>query len=185
MTRHWQLVVLCSALLASTARLSLAESDLPVLKGDLSRDEIESAVPSWVEAEVLASPDAQAARDLELALRGAEVTIYLGTWCGDSRREMGRLWRAMDEGGLVDPPQVRYIGVDRRKRKPKAMLKGVGLLYVPTIVVRRDGLEVGRIVETSPLGVERDLLSLLTGENEGLITTRTDLLDRRRGEDGR
>ena len=50
-----------------------------------------------------------------------------------------------------------------------------GVQYLPTFIVRRDGHEVGRIVETAPNGIEHDLLALLTGKAHGVLTTRQDL----------
>ncbi len=149
--------------------------DAPELVGPLTREEIEAAVPDWVEAEILADPDREAALALGSARPGAEVTVFLGTWCSDSRRELSRFWRALDEVGGLAPFSLRYVGVDRDKAEPAALLEGIGLLYVPTFIVRRDGLELGRIVEESPNGVERDLLALLGGEAEGLISAREDL----------
>jgi hypothetical protein len=109
---------------------------------------------------------------------GAEVTIFLGTWCGDSRREVPRFWKAVDiagSGGTDLPFAIHYIGVDRKKKEPSAPVTNNNILFVPTFIVSREGREVGRVVEQSPNGIEKDLLALLTGKAQGLITTRTDL----------
>jgi hypothetical protein len=104
---------------------------------------------------------------------GAEVDVFLGTWCGDSRRVVSRLFVALER---IDPPfSIRFIAVDRDKRDPEGRSEGRDIRYVPTIIVRRDGLEVGRIVESAPHGVEVDLLMLLRGEAEGTLSLRTDL----------
>jgi septum formation inhibitor-activating ATPase MinD len=66
--------------------------------------------------------------------------------------------------------------VDRNKAQPEEWLQGVELEYVPTIVVRRDGQELGRIVEESPAGIEQDLLALLLGESSGVVTANPELL---------
>ena len=66
--------------------------------------------------------------------------------------------------------------MDRQKKEPSAPVTNNNILYVPTFIVYREGREVGRIVEESPHGIEKDLLALLTGEAKGLITTRGDLL---------
>lgn len=55
------------------------------------------------------------------------------------------------------------------------MTAGRDLRFVPTFIVERDGHEVGRIVEVSPNGIERDLLDLLSGARSGVISARTDL----------
>ena len=146
-----------------------------VLVGAVTRDGIEKAVPRWVEAEVAAQPDAETARALATVEPGAEVTVFLGTWCGDSRREVPRLWKALDEAGAAVPFAVRYVGVDRAKKEPADAVAANGVRYLPTFIVRRGGGEVGRIVESAPDGIEKDLLALLTGKARGVLTLRDDL----------
>ena len=154
-----------------------SEEEGPVLLGPLKREEIEAAAPDWVEAEIEAQPDLDAAMLLESSLGGAEVVVFLGAWCSDSRRELPRLWRALDDIGTDHPDQIRYIGVDRDKQEPSELLDGQDVLYVPTFIVRRDGHEVGRIVEVSPSGIEIDLAALLSGTRQGLVTAKQELLD--------
>jgi thiol-disulfide isomerase/thioredoxin len=157
---------------ASAATLAApAES---VLIGATTREKVEAS-PEWVQAEVDAKPDAEAAAALAAVEPGAEVTVYLGTWCGDSRREVPRFWKAVDAGGGSVPFPVHYVGVDHAKKEPADLLKQDDVRYLPTIIVRRGGKEVGRIVETSPHSVEQDLLALLTGKASGILSTRQDL----------
>ncbi len=158
LTGHW-----CGTGLA-------AAEDEPILLGLLAREEVEAAMPDWVLAEVEATPDIDTAGVMAAALSGTEVTVYFGTWCSDSGRELSRLWRALDEVGVLNPAEIRYIGVDREMAEPVAYVTGQDLKLVPTFVVSRGGEEVGRIVESSPNGIERDLLALLHGDKTGLIT---------------
>ena len=146
-----------------------------VVLGPTTREQIEAAAPDWVSAEVDAQPNVEAARGLAAVPAGAEVTVFLGTWCSDSRREVPRLWKALAEAGLDVPFAVHYVGVDRGKKEPAAALAESDVRYLPTFIVRRDGRETGRIVESSPNGVERDLLNLLTGKEKGVLTTRGDM----------
>jgi thiol-disulfide isomerase/thioredoxin len=142
---------------------------LSVLTSALPAPAAEEAAP------VPVGPVAGAARALASVDPGAEVTVFLGTWCEDSRREVPRLWRALDEAGGTVPFEVRYVGVDREKKQPAELVTGSDVHYVPTFIVSRGGREVGRIVESSPRGIERDLLALLKGEEKGLVTDREDL----------
>jgi thiol-disulfide isomerase/thioredoxin len=155
-----------------------AKPEKPVLLGPITREQVEAAVPDWVQAEVESAPDPAAVKALAGVPPGAEVTVYMGSWCGDSRREVSRLWRALDEAGGSLPYKISYIGVDHDKKEPAALVAGSGLRYVPTLIVKRDGREVGRIVESAPHGVEQDLLALLGGSAHGLLTTRNDLQER-------
>jgi hypothetical protein len=155
-----------------------AAPDPQILVGPVTREQVEAAVPAWVQAGVEASPDLAAVRALAGVAPGAEVTVLLGTWCSDSRREISRLWKAFDAIGAASaggagsglPFTLTYVGVDEAKREPAAAVATAGLKFVPTLIVRRDGREVGRIVESSPHGVEVDLLALLGGKAAGLLT---------------
>jgi hypothetical protein len=165
----------CLALVPPVRAAAEDEPEPPSLLGPVSREQIEEAEPSWVAAQVGASPDVEAARALAGVEPGAEVTIYLGTWCSDSRREVPRFWRALDEAGGSVPFAIDYIAVDRAAKRPPELESEVGLRFVPTFIVRRGGEEVGRVVETSPDGIEKDLLALLSGTASGVISARDDL----------
>lgn len=146
-----------------------------VLVGPATREQIEESSPDWVQAEVESHPDAEAAKALTAVEPGAEVTVFLGTWCGDSRREVPRLWRAIDEAGGAVPFKISYVAVDRQKKEPAGAVGESDIHYVPTFIVHRDGREVGRIVEEAPHGIEHDLADLLTGKAHGVIATRQDV----------
>jgi hypothetical protein len=144
--------------------------------GLTTRGEIEERLDAWREAAASASPWEEVARELASVPPGAEIDVYLGTWCGDSRREVPRLFRALELVPEPWPFTIRWIGVDRAKRAP-GLTEDAALRYVPTFVVRRDGVEVGRVVESAPRGIERELVDLLRGTTRGVISGRTDLSD--------
>lgn len=153
-----------------------AEEEPPAsIVGPTTREAVEAAEPSWVGATVEAEIDVDDATALATVEPGAEVTIFLGTWCDDSRREVPRLWRALDQVGGLVPFEIEYVAVDREKREPAARVEAAGVRYVPTFIVRRGGEEVGRVVEISPNGIETDLLALLSGEASGVLTASEEL----------
>lgn len=147
-----------------------------VLLGPLTRDLIEAERPDWIQQQIESEPDPAAAAEMAALLHDAELRIYLGTWCSDSKRELSRFWRALDDVADPDIAGLSYIGVDRSKTAPAEHVEGVELRFVPTFVVRRDGIELGRVVEEAPSGIENDLLALLSGTRSGLISARSDLL---------
>lgn len=180
--KHAVLTVLLAAsslACASAATQEPGKREEGVLVGDITREQIEESVPDWAQAEAESTPDPEACRGLAAVEPGADVTVFLGTWCGDSRREVPRLWKALDLAGPAVPFEIHYIGLDRDKREPAGRPAGDDVRYVPTFIVRRNGQEIGRIVEHSPSGVEKDLLALLTGQARGLISSRTDLTNPR------
>ncbi|HVR98887.1 MAG TPA: thioredoxin family protein [Thermoanaerobaculia bacterium] len=176
--RSWLAVLVLAAACTANGQAvqeekATANEEKGVLVGAVTREQVEAAAPEWVQAEVESQPGAEAARALTGVEPGAEVTVFLGTWCGDSRRELSRLWRALDQIGTAGgtlPFQIRYIAVDREKKQPADLVAENDIHYVPTLIVRRGGRELGRIVETSPNGVEQDLLALLTGKTQGTVS---------------
>jgi hypothetical protein len=160
---------------AGSSVITAPAAEEPVLLGPVTKEEIEEAMPEWSFALVEAEPDLSAATDLGAVPPGAEVTVFFGSWCSDSRRELTRLWRALDMIADDRTFELRYVGVDRDKRGPSEWVAGQDILFVPTLIVEREGREVGRIIEESPRGIEKDLLALLEGDAEGWISVREEL----------
>jgi thiol-disulfide isomerase/thioredoxin len=98
-------------------------------------------------------------------LKRHEILLFLGTWCGDSKREVPRLLKIL-EAANFPKEQLRIIAVDRRKENYKKGLngeeKGWDIKRVPTLIVLEDGKEVNRIVERPIDSLEEDLLAILT-----------------------
>ncbi len=172
---HVLSAVLLLAGLAPPAAADEEPKEPPSLLGPVTREQIEAAEPEWVAAGVEVELDAEATQALAVVDPGAEVDVYLGTWCSDSERELARFWRALDENFGVVPFEVEYIAVDRSDKRPPELERDLDLRYVPTFIVRREGQEVGRMVEVSPNGIERDLLGLLDGTATGVVSARDDL----------
>lgn len=139
--------------------------------GTVTRAELES-LPKWRSARADAHADLDASRALLKVPPGAKVRVFLGTWCSDSRRELARLFDALDRAGGPPPFALEYLAVDRGLSAPGGITDGADLHYVPTFIVMRDGKEVGRIIESAPNGIEHDLATLLRGERSGVITGR-------------
>lgn len=99
-------------------------------------------------------------------LDGIEIQIFMGTWCGDSRREVPRFYKVMDELG-VGEDQISLINLNRgaEKTKQSPTHEEVGKLIhrVPTFIVMKEGKEIGRIVETPVTSFEIDLAQILHG----------------------
>jgi tetratricopeptide (TPR) repeat protein len=97
---------------------------------------------------------------------GTTYTVYFGTWCGDSRREVPRLLKLFDAMGVPED-RVRLVALDRTpealKQSPTGEERGREIYRVPTLIVERGGREISRLVEHPVLSLERDLLSILSG----------------------
>jgi thiol-disulfide isomerase/thioredoxin len=93
---------------------------------------------------------------------GAEVFVFLGTWCSDSKRDVPRFLRIADEIGMNEGRYTLY-SLDRKKESPEGLEKNYQIERVPTFIFLRNGKEIGRIVELPKTTLEGDMLSILAG----------------------
>jgi len=98
-------------------------------------------------------------------LKRHEVVLFLGTWCGDSKREVPRMLKIL-EAANFPKKQLKIVALDRRKDNYKKGLNGEEegwqIKRVPTLILVKDGKEVNRIVERPIDTLEEDLLAILT-----------------------
>jgi len=87
-----------------------------------------------------------------------EVEIYMGTWCWDSKIWVPRFIKIWDMMGL-EREKLHFIALydiaNRYKKGPNGEEKGKKIYRIPTFIFKRDGKEIGRIVETP----QNDLLT--------------------------
>ena len=89
-----------------------------------------------------------------------EFTVVLGTWCGDSKEQVPRFYKILKETGYNNK-RVKSIGVDRNKSAVLVDIKELSILRVPTFIIYKNGIEIGRIIETPEKQLERDLWTLI------------------------
>ena len=90
----------------------------------------------------------------------------MGTWCGDSKREVPKFYKLLDEAQFpLD--RLTMVGVSREranyKQSPGGEEEGLHIARVPTFIFYKDGEEINRFVETPVQSLEEDVLQLLKG----------------------
>lgn len=106
-------------------------------------------------------PDRKVLDKLKKHATEVEVKVIGGNWCSDTRREVPRLCKVLYFMG-VSADKYSYFRVDKSKKPVDndfAASRSIG--SVPDIVVYKNGVEVGRIIETPRESLEKDLLALL------------------------
>jgi len=91
---------------------------------------------------------------------GVHVLVFLGTWCGDSKREVPRFLKLVDAAG-ISMDRITLHALDRKKTSPDGMEAGYGIERVPTFIFLKKEAEIGRIVETPRTTLEGDILTIL------------------------
>ncbi|PHQ28040.1 thioredoxin family protein [Leeuwenhoekiella nanhaiensis] len=100
--------------------------------------------------------------ELKPLLKDVDITLFMGTWCGDSKRETPRIYKILDAAGKTQ--DIELITVDRSKTTPQGLEEGKDIKRVPTLILSKDGKELGRIVEYPIESLEADMLKILKGE---------------------
>ena len=59
---------------------------------------------------------------------------------------------------------VELIAINRSKEVPSLFGSGLNIHHVPTFILMRGDRELGRIIETPVVSLERDMLTILRGE---------------------
>ena len=99
-------------------------------------------------------------------LEDSKVDIYLGTWCGDSRKWVPRFIKLWDDLGL-DRQQLNFIalynGDEKYKQGPNGEEKGKNVHRVPTFIFQKNGAEFARIVEKPVTDLETDIAQIALG----------------------
>lgn len=107
--------------------------------------------------------DKETISKLTEALKGYTIKGFMGTWCGDSKRETPRFYKILEETGF-DENDFELITVNRSKKTPDNLQEGFNIIRVPTFIFYKDGKEAGRYVEYPRETLEKDILKIVTGQ---------------------
>ena len=148
-------------------RASAEQVSEPILWGLIEVADLQAdPYGSWYRPGYAAyQPDTTALRPLKGQLDGITITVFLGTWCEDSHREVPRFQRILDYLELSDE-QVTYICLNRQKVGPNSEEMDYDIQNVPTMIVNLQGTEIGRIVETPEFTLEQDLIEIISGNRD-------------------
>ena len=124
-----------------------------ILKGIISKDLIKNDTSfKWYPE----SQKSYAANDTAIigALQRNNTVSYIvfgGTWCDDTRYVLPKFFMLQEKAGIPDS-RISFYGVDREKKTLGNLAAALNITNVPTIIVMKNGLEIGRVVEYGKTG---------------------------------
>jgi hypothetical protein len=62
---------------------------------------------------------------------------------------------------FLNVTNIETIGLDKNKKSPKNLEKGMNIHHVPTFILYQNGIEVNRIIETPVESLEKDLIAII------------------------
>ena len=88
---------------------------------------------------------------MEAAKDKVQFILFGGTWCDDTQFVLPKFFKLQELSGFPDN-SVSFFGVNRAKQTLGNMAAAFKIINVPTIIVMKDGKEVGRVVEYGKTG---------------------------------
>ncbi|EDP72227.1 putative thioredoxin family protein [Flavobacteriales bacterium ALC-1] len=166
----------------------LKEGKTPYLLGKIDKNGLESEnYTTWFTKNHEAyKPNTSITSDISLELKTYSITVFMGTWCGDSKREVPKLYKVLE---ACDFPmeQLTVVAVSRQadmyKQSPQHEEVGLNIHRVPTVIFYKNDKEVNRIVEHPVETFEEDIKNIITKNdyksNYHIVTTVDNLLKKK------
>ena len=95
-----------------------------------------------------------------IAKNNISFIIFAGSWCPDSRSELPKIIELFKEANISDN-KYELLGVDRMKFEPSGKYLQYKIERVPTLIVLKDGKEIGRIIEYPQKEWIEDILEII------------------------
>jgi thiol-disulfide isomerase/thioredoxin len=131
-----------------------AKTGLKMLKGILSIDVLKNDTSfHWMTDDISwYKPKPEVLNSLAAVKDSVNIIALIGTWCEDSHYIFPQLLKMLGQAGY-DLNKLSIIGVDRPKVSITPLSMALGLKKTPTILVFKNGKEVGRVEEYGKYGI--------------------------------
>jgi thiol-disulfide isomerase/thioredoxin len=91
------------------------------------------------------------------------LLLFTGTWCHDSQQITPKYFKCLEAAGIADSV-CTIVATDRNKKTIAHLHDVFNVINVPTIIVLKNGKEVGRIEEYGKTGLpDQELASIIQG----------------------
>ena len=98
------------------------------------------------------TPNALAINNLKKQADSIELLVFMGTWCEDSQFIIPKLFTLVNASGFPES-KLSLFGVDRNKTTISHLAEALKVTNVPSIIVFKNGKEIGRVVEYGKYGM--------------------------------
>ncbi len=106
-------------------------------------------------------PPATAVNAMEAAKDSFQFILFGGTWCEDTQFVLPKFFKIQEKSGVPDET-ITFFAVNRAKKTLSNISAAFNVTLVPTIIVMKDGKEIGRVVEYGKTGKwDKELVDIL------------------------
>ena len=129
------------------------DKQVTILNGIISKYILENdpAFSWYASSQSTYSPDIAVLSAFEASKGKVQYIIFGGTWCEDTQFILPKFFKLQEKSGIPDS-SISFFGVNRQKKTLGNFADAFKITNVPTIIVMKDGKEVGRIIEYGKTG---------------------------------
>ena len=152
-------------LYAQQAEISRDHNGEKVIKGFLTKNDLaaDTAFKWFAENQKGYTPYSTALKAFQANKDSVRFLVFGGTWCHDTQFILPKFFSLTEAAG-VSPDRITVLGVDPAKKTIQHLSEAFNVVNVPTIIVLKDGKEIGRVVEYGKTGMfDKELGEIMTG----------------------
>lgn len=161
----WIVLAIFSVHMASAqTEVSRDVSGNKILKGFITKQELatDSAFTWFFQNQKDYTPDQNALQLLKANKDSINIIAFGGTWCDDTKYILPKFFVLADNAG-ISQDRITLLGVDHDKKTIQHLSEAFNITNVPTIIVMKNGKEMGRVVEYGHTGMfDKDLAEILS-----------------------
>ncbi len=118
-------------------------------------------VENWKDQMDIYTPDKVVTKKIKKFFRknkDIEVMVFFASWCHDSQVQMPDFVKLAKQAKIKN---VTYYALSRKKDMPSMDIEKYNIELVPTFIFYRGGQEIGRIIESPKVSLEKDLWEMM------------------------
>ena len=155
---------LTQVLFAQAVEVSRDGEGNKILKGFITKQNLagDTAFKWYAENQKGYLPYEPALNALKANKEALNFLVFGGTWCHDTQFILPKFFTLTDAAG-VSQDHITMLGLDKNKKTIQHLSETFGITNVPTIIVLKNGKELGRVVEYGKSGmVDKELSEIIT-----------------------
>lgn len=137
--------------------------EVKVLRGIVNKYLVQNdtAFKWYAQSQSYYNPDTATLNAFERVKGKVQFVVFGGTWCEDTQFVLPKFFKIQEKSGMPDDA-VTFFGVNREKRSLGSISSAFNVTLVPTIIVMKEGKEIGRVVEYGKTGKwDKELVDIL------------------------
>ena len=143
-----------------------ADNNSKMLRGIITKEDInnDTAFKWYPESlKIYRYPDSSAVAAFRANKDKIYFIVFGGTWCEDTHFIIPKFFKIQEASGFPES-RILFFAVDRHKYSIGNIAQAMNIKATPTIIVMKDGKEIGRLKEYGKTGYwDKELAKIIDG----------------------